>query len=65
MSVTLTATLSDAEALALATVIRGLCPPDGLASAWYGALDKLSPQLPPTPDDDGQRLSSLPENWRP
>lgn len=60
-----TMTLTDEEALALATVLRGLRPPDGLVAAWYGALDKLSPQLPATRDDDGQRLSPLPENWQP
>ncbi len=61
MSVTVTATLTDAEALALATVIRGLRPPDGLATAWYGALDKISPQLPATRDDAGRPLQPLPE----
>jgi hypothetical protein len=46
--VTITAELTYAEAVALATVFRQLRPPDDIAAAWYSALDKFSKQLPAT-----------------
>lgn len=44
--VTITAALTHEEAVALAKVIRVFSPRPEIATAWYGALDKLSPQLP-------------------
>jgi hypothetical protein len=51
--------LTDTEAVALATVIRGLRPPDDFAAAWFRALDQLSPQLPtPTRDAVFEQLKA-------
>jgi hypothetical protein len=54
-TLTITLTLDEAAAIALATVVRRLTPEDygaalaerGVdAAAWWRALDALSPQLP-------------------
>lgn len=42
---TITLDLTDPEAVALATVIRDIRPPDDLAAAWGSALQKITPQL--------------------
>ena len=43
-------TMTDEEAYALASVIRGIAPESHNVDPqrWYAALDKLSPQLPDT-----------------
>lgn len=43
----ISADLTAYEAAAFASVVRGLRPPDEIAAAWFAALDKISPQLPP------------------
>lgn len=43
----ISADLTAHEAAAFASVVRGLRPPDEIAAAWFAALDKISPQLPP------------------
>jgi predicted transcriptional regulator len=45
---TITLDLTDEESHALATVVRQVRPPDAVAPGWYGALDKISKQLPET-----------------
>jgi hypothetical protein len=64
----ISADLTASEAAAFASVVRGLRPPDEIAAAWFAALDKISPQLPPASEVPVllerifARVRSVPEN---
>lgn len=59
---TVVAAFAEAEACALAHVIRSLNPVDfGVDPiAWYGALDKLSPQLPDSMEEGAPTAFAVP-----